>query len=52
MPALGTSGLDTQPDKETLRLLGLKKILGKPCNSQTILKAICQILDEQQNHTA
>ena len=52
MPALGTSGLDTQPDKETLRLLGLKKILGKPCNSQTILKAIRQILDEQQNHTA
>jgi CheY-like chemotaxis protein len=46
-PVLGTSGLDTQADKETLRVLGLQKILGKPCDSQTILKAIRQALDEQ-----
>ena len=50
IPVLGTSGLNTQPDKETLRQMGLRKILGKPCNSQTILQAIRQILDEQQNH--
>ncbi len=50
VPILGTSGLDTQPDKETLRSLGLQKILGKPCNSQTILQAIRQVLDEQQIH--
>jgi len=50
VPILGTSGLDTQPDKETLRSLGLQKILGKPCNSQTILQAIRQVLDEQQLH--
>ncbi|MFZ9920711.1 MAG: response regulator [Terrimicrobiaceae bacterium] len=52
IPVLGTSGLNTQPDKETLRQLGLRKILGKPCNSQTILQAIRQILDEQQNHAS
>jgi len=46
VPVLGTSGLDTQPDQETLRALGLRKILGKPCNSQTILQAIRQLLDE------
>ncbi len=46
IPVLGTSGLDTHPDQETLRALGLRKILGKPCNSQTILQAIRQVLDE------
>ena len=46
VPVLGTSGLDTHPDQETLNALGLQKILGKPCNSQTILQAIRQVLDE------
>ena len=45
-PVLGTSGLDIHPDQNTLRALGLKKILGKPCNSQTILQAIRNVLDE------
>ncbi|MFM8982665.1 MAG: ATP-binding protein, partial [Spartobacteria bacterium] len=51
VPILGTSGLNTQPDTETLRALGLQKILGKPCNSQTILQAIRQVLDEREIHT-
>jgi len=51
VPVLGTSGLDTHSDKETLRALGLLKILGKPCDSQTILKAIRQILDDRQIHS-
>lgn len=51
MPILGTSGLNTKPDAETLHALGLQKILGKPCNSQTILQAIRQVLDEREIHT-
>jgi two-component system cell cycle sensor histidine kinase/response regulator CckA len=51
VPILGTSGLDTKLDKETLRALGLRKILGKPCNPQTILQAIRQVLDEREIHT-
>jgi PAS domain S-box-containing protein len=50
IPILGTSGLDTQPDKKTLRALGLQRILSKPCNSATILEAIRQVLDARQIH--
>lgn len=50
LPILGTSGLDTQPDKETLRALGLQRILSKPCNSATILEAIRQVLDARKIH--
>ena len=51
LPILGTSGLDTQPDTETLRALGLQRILSKPCNSATILEAIRKVLDARQIHT-
>lgn len=51
LPILGTSGLNTNPDMETHRALGLQKILGKPCDSQTILQAIRQVLDEREIHT-
>lgn len=51
LPILGTSGLNTQPDSETLRALGMQGILSKPCNAATILGAIRKVLDARQIHT-
>jgi len=47
VPILCTSGLDASINSESLAQLGIRKILPKPCSSQTILRAIREALQDE-----
>lgn len=47
VPVLCTSGLDASSNSESLSRLGIRKVLPKPCSSQTILQAIREALHDE-----
>lgn len=47
LPILFSSGLDASANSESLSELGIRKILPKPCSSQTILRAIREALHDE-----
>lgn len=47
VPVLFSSGLDASANSESLADLGIRKVLPKPCSSQTILRAIREALHDE-----